>query len=309
MENENRKPFSSSERVTPLLWVVALPIGHLGDLTPRAKQVLERADQVLCEDTRVTMQLGQAASVKLDPKRLVRWDQYVEKAQFEEFCNTLKGSNLELAIVSDAGTPGIQDPGAGLVREFFKRGWKVSPVPGPSSLAAFLSISGFQSGPIVFGGFFPRQDGDRRSALLPVRSQSGTQAYVWFESPERISGTIKSWIEALDDKNQAFQMCLAKELTKGFEKIWCGDLSLLAQVLSELEADPLLNKGEWVIGFQATTRVSDPDAVALDPKILHFLDVFMKENRGMVKLAELAKAVSQGFGVPREQVYKYLLSI
>lgn len=308
---------------TPRLLSIGVPIGdsrdYVKEITPRMRAAFEECDLLLCEDTRMTEELIQHAnlSVKCSLRRL---DQHVEKDQLGEFIqeidrDRLNRSSLTVGLVTDAGTPALQDPGGMLVREFLRQGWKVSPVAGPSSLTAFISISGFYPGPLEFLGYLPRKSSQLKAlwqeTIHPTRTVK--TARIFFESPERIEGSFQlfyeSMLESRESRSDAW-MTIAKELTKPYERIWAGYVSdVIPEILKNWREDASLKKGEWVFGIQPARDADEIGSPAMDSRIKEFVRIFYIKHRGAVKPTELAKALSQAFGVSRDEIYKYLLSI
>lgn len=194
-----------------LLYVVATPIGNLEDITLRALRTLKEVDVIYAEDTRVISKLLAKYEIQ---KPLHRLDASKEVARVEEIVERLQGGE-NIAFVSDAGTPGISDPGARLVAGVRAAGCTVVTIPGPSSLTAALSISGVSADQFLFLGFLPHKKG-RQTALKKIASEE--QPVVLFESPHRILKLLKEVEEFAPGK----QVTLARELTKVFEEVLTG---------------------------------------------------------------------------------------
>ncbi|MES9996251.1 16S rRNA (cytidine(1402)-2'-O)-methyltransferase [Desulfovibrio aminophilus] len=200
------------------LWVVATPLGNLGDLSPRARDVLASADMVLAEDTRRAGLLFQRLG--LPAKGFLSLYEHNEEARVEQVLAALaEGRNA--ALVSDAGTPLLSDPGYRLVRACRAAGLPVSPVPGPSAPIAALSACGLPPLPFVFLGFLPRKDGDIRRLLETYAALPAT--LVFFERKTRLSSTLALAAEVLGPR----EFCVARELTKEFEEFIQGRLDAL----------------------------------------------------------------------------------
>lgn len=199
------------------LFLVATPIGNLGDLSARAIDVLREVDFVVCEDTRHSRTLF--AHVGLNP-RTVSLPAFAEKERAAGIIDRLEAGE-RAALVTDAGSPGISDPGEALVAEAVRRGVPVSPIPGASAVIAALSASGLPTGRFHFAGFLPRQGPERRALLaelVPLRA-----TLVFYESPRRVADTLGDLLEALGDR----PACLARELTKVHETFARGTLRAL----------------------------------------------------------------------------------
>jgi 16S rRNA (cytidine1402-2'-O)-methyltransferase len=210
------------------LFVVATPIGNLSDMTFRAVDTLRKVDIIACEDTRQTLKLLNHFEIK---KRLVSYHQHSKIGKIEELIHELE-QGKEVALVTDAGTPGISDPGGILVEEARKKGIKVEVIPGPSAATAALSISGFDTKEFVFIGFLPQKKG--RQTLLKAISRE-TKAVVIFESPFRIKKLLNELLEFVGDR----EVFVARELTKKFEETYKGKISEITPKISE--------KGEFVV--------------------------------------------------------------
>lgn len=215
------------------LIVVSTPIGNLGDLTPRARQALEAADLVACEDTRRTGRLLAGLGIK---RPLVSLHEHNERARLPRLLATLQeGRNV--ALVSDAGTPLLSDPGFLLVRGAIEGGVRVEPMPGASAVLAALVISGLPPHPFTFAGFPPPKSGRRRRFYARFAELDHT--LVFFESPHRLIRSLRDAIAELGDRPAA----VARELTKLHEETLRGSLS---EVLSEIERRPSV-RGEFAI--------------------------------------------------------------
>ncbi|MFP4316078.1 MAG: 16S rRNA (cytidine(1402)-2'-O)-methyltransferase [Desulfovibrionales bacterium] len=210
------------------LWVVATPLGNLGDLAPRAREVLERADLILAEDTRRAGLLLKRCGIV--PQNMLSLFEHNEEQRITHVL-TLLTQGREVALISDAGTPLIADPGYRLVRACRKAGIPVSPVPGPSAIMAALSVSGIPPYPFVFLGFLPRKSGDQKSALEPYALLGAT--LVLFERKSRVEQTLQTAHEILGKR----EFCLARELTKKHEQFIYGRLGDDPKDLSGLKGE------------------------------------------------------------------------
>jgi 16S rRNA (cytidine1402-2'-O)-methyltransferase len=220
-----------------VLCIVATPIGNLGDLSDRAREVLGSADLVVCEDTRHTGRLMAALGLR---RPLLSLHEHNERARVPALLERLQNSQT-LALVSDAGTPLLSDPGYVLVRECIRAGVRIEPIPGASALLAALVISGLPPQPFTFAGFPPPKRGKRRTFLGKLATVDHT--VVLYESPHRILAT-------LEDAGQVFgidrQAVVARELTKLHEEVLRGRLDDLLTRLEERAASTGL-KGEYVL--------------------------------------------------------------
>jgi 16S rRNA (cytidine1402-2'-O)-methyltransferase len=234
---------------SPRLVLVATPIGNLGDLSPRSIETLAAAELICCEDTRRTGRLLQAAGVR--GKRLAVCNEHTERRCVDEVLTVL-ASGGDVAVVTDAGTPGISDPGELLVRGVLDAGFEVSTVPGPAALVAALVSSGLPTNRFVFEGFLPRTGSERRRRLAEIADERRT--VILYEAPHRIARTIADLTEACGPDRP---VAVARELTKLYETIVRGTLGKVDL------SDP---RGEYVIvlggAADATTEVSDDTIVA-----------------------------------------------
>jgi len=229
------------------LFVVATPIGNLKDITLRALEILKEAEVILCENIERTKKL--LNSYHIEGKILVRYHQHSKLKEMEKILNFLK-EGKKLALVCDAGTPGISDPGGKLI-EFllknFKGELKIVPIPGPCAISTLLSVSGFQVDRFLFLGFLPKKK--KRKKFLE-RIFSSKEPVVFFESPFRILKTLKEINEISKQKNVEILAVLGKELTKFYEKIYRGPLE---KVIEELEKEKI--KGEYIVCLKILSKV------------------------------------------------------
>jgi 16S rRNA (cytidine1402-2'-O)-methyltransferase len=215
-----------------MLYVVPTPIGNLGDITLRAIEILKQVNLVAAEDTRHSGILLKRYEIS---KPLVSYHEHNEAMRTAQLIERLAaGENI--ALITDAGTPGISDPGARLIRECIHRGLEFTVVPGPSSILTALVGSGFSADRFFFGGFLPNKSGQRERELRAAGARDETSIY--FESPYRLIKTVKASIQLLPDR----QLCVARELTKKFEEFRRGTA---AELLAHYEAHP--PKGEIVL--------------------------------------------------------------
>ncbi|QIL21457.1 16S rRNA (cytidine(1402)-2'-O)-methyltransferase [Thermomonas sp. HDW16] len=273
----------SGGSISGKLFVVATPIGNLGDLSPRSLDTLKTVAAICAEDTRHTRQLLAHFGVE---KPLVALHEHNEgDAAAPLVARLLAGESL--ALVSDAGTPLVSDPGFRLVRAAREAGIVVSPVPGASALIAALSVAGLPSDRFIFEGFLPAKSKARRERLVQLASEPRT--LIFYESSHRIE-------EALDDAVAAFgaerRAVIARELTKLFETVLDGSLAELAQ---RVRADPNQRKGEFVLLVQGAGE--DADAKVVEGRRLY---AKLSEHLPPSTAAKLAAELS---GAPRKALY------
>jgi len=211
-----------------VLVLVGTPIGNLGDLSPRAVEVLRTADVIACEDTRRTRQLLTAADVPARG-RLIAVHDHNEAAQVSGVLARL-AAGQQVAVVTDAGMPGVSDPGERLVAAAVAAGHRVDVVPGPSAAVAALVVSGLSTGRWCFEGFLPRKGRDRNRRLADLAAERRTA--VLFESPRRVRATVADLARAMGGQRR---VAIARELTKHFEEVWRGTLAAAVEHLAETE--------------------------------------------------------------------------
>jgi len=267
------------------LFVVATPIGNLADASARSVEALRAADLIACEDTRTTRTLLARHGIAT---RTVSLHEHNERAAAGKLIEALRqGSNV--ALVSDAGTPGVSDPGALLVAEAHRAGIKVSPLPGPSAAAAAFSVSGFAADRFLFAGFLPSTGAARRKALKALDLPFPV---ILYEAPHRI-------VEALADLAARFgperEIVIARELTKKFEEVARMPLGAAREWLL---ADPHRQQGEFVLVLAAGEA---RPALALDAE--RTLDALLE----FLAPSEAAKVAARLTGQPRRELYRKAL--
>lgn len=243
---------AETEAVSPGLWLVATPIGNMGDMTIRAREVLQAANVVCCEDTRRSGRL--LAAISATPERLIVVNEHTEHDAIDTVADLVTSGQV-VALVSDAGTPAISDPGERLVRAMIERSLPVWSAPGPSALIAAVIVSGFPTNRFVFEGFLPRAGAERRERLAEVARERRT--CVLYEAPHRIERTLLELAEVCGDERR---VCLTRELTKMHEELWRGTL---AEAVARVQStEP---RGEYVLVLDAVAAmsvdVSDNDIV------------------------------------------------
>lgn len=261
------------------LYIVATPIGNLGDISARALETLKSVQLIAAEDTRHTGRLLTHFGIETP---LISYHSFNERARRDRLLAAL--AEGDVALVSDAGTPGISDPGQALVADVVAAGYRVSPIPGPSSLVAAASVSGMADGPMTFLGFLPRQASERRRLLTRVGATGF--ALVLFESPNRLRATLVELQTLLGER----QAALMRELTKLHEESRFGTLSSLA---ADLAADGV--RGECVIVVAASLPESEASE---DPA-----DVVERLLATGMKPSEAAREAAAITGRPRSEVY------
>jgi 16S rRNA (cytidine1402-2'-O)-methyltransferase len=220
-----------------MLYIVSTPIGNLGDITLRALEVLKSVDVIAAEDTRHSGMLLKHFEIK---KPLLSYHEHNEAMRAAQLVERLAAGE-DVALITDAGTPALSDPGARLIRACIKRGLSFMIIPGPSSILAALVGSGFSTEKFCFRGFLPIKSGQRERELLAAVNREETT--IFFESPYRLTKTLGVCTDIMPDR----QLCVARELTKKFEEFHRGTAS---ELLAHYQAHP--PKGEIVLIISAS---------------------------------------------------------
>ncbi|MBE6712382.1 MAG: 16S rRNA (cytidine(1402)-2'-O)-methyltransferase [Ruminococcaceae bacterium] len=227
------------------LYVVATPIGRIVDISVRAIKVLEGVDLIAAEDTRRSYILLNILGIR---KEVISNQKFNEHRKTERFLQDLRDGK-SIAVISDAGTPCISDPGNELIKRAVEEGFPVVPVPGACAAVSGISVSGFDLTSFLFCGFFPKDNTDRKKEL--ERLESGvTRTYIYYESPKRILKTMAFLAEKLPEA----RVCLCNDLTKTHERFYRGSAK---EVLDELEVNPNAEKGEFTLIVEAPEKKED----------------------------------------------------
>jgi 16S rRNA (cytidine1402-2'-O)-methyltransferase len=272
------------------LYLVATPIGNLEDISARALKVLGSVDLIACEDTRHTRRLLNHYGIHT---RTLSYHEHNERERATELGAQLE-SGAAIAVVSDAGTPGINDPGFRLVGEAIRRGAQVVPVPGATALIAALVASGLPTDQFFFGGFLPARAAQRRARLSEVRALSST--LIFYEAPHRLLQSLTDAREILGEREAA----VARELTKLHEEIARGRLSELAQ---RYAAQPNGVRGEIVLVIGRAVAANEADNQ--DSTLSVAARVHALEREGLDPRAAL-KRVAREMNLSRSEAYRRL---
>lgn len=219
----------------PTLYVVATPIGNLEDITLRALRVFKEVNYILCEDTRITKRLLMRYKIS---KTLISYHQHSSTNKINKIIKLLK-SGKNLALVTDAGTPGISDPGGKLIKEVVKEGIDIIPVPGASALITLASVSGFPTDNFLFLGFPPHKN--KRNKFFQKVIDSDISV-IMYESPHRIIKSLEQLEGFILTNNKKYGIVVGRELTKKFESIYRGNID---EVIERVKGDKI--KGEYTI--------------------------------------------------------------
>lgn len=271
------------------LYIVATPIGNLADISQRALNILENVDVIACEDTRHTQRLLSAFSIK---NKTMSMHDHNERQRQEQISSLLQ-EGKSVALVSDAGTPLISDPGFHLVRHCRQLGLDVSPIPGACAAISALSVAGLPTDRFTFEGFLPSKSGARQSKLSELASEPRTM--VFYDAPRRAIDTVEDIVKTLSGQRY---VVIARELTKTFETIHSDSAENL---LAWLQEDPNQLKGEMVLIIEGYKV--DPNEISANVvTTLKLLLAEMKPKKACAIAAEI-------HGVKKNALYEYALSI
>lgn len=262
------------------LYIVSTPVGNLEDITLRALRTLREVDVIAAEDTRHSIKLLNHYAIT---KPLVSYWSEKEKLKAEEILVKLK-SGLSVALISDAGTPGISDPGSVLIKRAIEEKIEIVPIPGPSAHAAALSVSGLSTEEFTFIGFLPPKSGQRQKHLTGLKHE--TRTLIFYEAPHRILQSLADIREILGDRTIA----LAKEISKIHEEIIRGPAS---EVIAALQSRMIA--GEFVIVVEGFRK----EEAGLDEALSEVLALIRK---GLGR-KEAVKAVAEMYGVSKKELY------
>ena len=298
-QEEEPAPTNSFLPLAPGLYLVATPIGNLADITLRALDVLRRVDRIACEDTRQTQKLLNHFQIE---KKTVSCHEHNEHSRSTELIQNLK-ARRPVALVSDAGTPGVSDPGSWLVREAIAAGIPVFPIPGANAAISALIASGLPADEFEFLGFLPEKAGARRTRLerLAAESRERARTLIFYEAPHRV-------LDALSDIEQIWgatlHVVVARELTKIHEEFLRGTV---AEVRRELLSRDRI-RGEITLLVEAPTQADAsgqaPAAATAHEKIADRVARMMNEKN--VDEKEALKLLAREFGRSKSELYREL---
>jgi len=271
------------------LYIVSTPIGNLEDITLRALNVLKEVDLIACEDTRTSKKLLSRYQIQ---KPLTSYHEHNEIEKATELLSLLK-EGKSIALITDAGTPGVSDPGYRIVKLASENGLKVLSVPGPSASIAALSISGLPTSSFTFLGFPPKQN--KRIIDYLERIKDRPETLIFYESPKRVIKTINVMIEVLGDRNAS----ISREITKIFEETFRGKLSDINELLLSRES----LKGEFALVVEGASQ----DKKVFDSETIDNLLSYLKKEG--LSLKDAVKQVTADTGVSKSKIYKKALQI
>ncbi|MDD5224095.1 MAG: 16S rRNA (cytidine(1402)-2'-O)-methyltransferase [bacterium] len=270
------------------LYVIGTPIGNLEDITLRALRVLKEADLIAAEDTRRTRQLLAHYEIR---KPVLSYHKFNSRASAPQIISALR-EGRRVALVTDAGTPGVSDPGSYLVQRAAAEGIRVEPVPGPSAVTAALSASGFYGDAFRFAGFPPARKGERREFLAGLRFEEDT--LIFFESPQRLSALLADLVEIMGNR----EAVVVRELSKVHEEFCRGPLADLAARFSE---SPPLGEITVILAGREEEKETVPE-IPLGDELRKYLRAGFPESEVLELVAFMKK-------IPKRTVYREMLKL
>lgn len=272
------------------LYIVSTPIGNLEDMTHRAVRVLSEVDLIACEDTRHSRKLLNHFGITT---KTVSYHEHNERERASELIDLVKAGK-SVAVISDAGTPGISDPGFRVVSTAVQQGLKVVSIPGPTALISALVASGLPSDEFFFGGFLPARSSQRRARLFELKTIPST--LILYEAPHRLAAALKDAHEILGERESV----VARELTKLHEEVLRGRLSELADKFSSNPEEP---RGEMVLIIDGR-EIKEPETTRRGKQSVSAI-VASLEAEGVQPRAALKQAARQ-LGISRDDAYRQL---
>ncbi len=270
-----------------ILYLVATPIGNLDDITFRAINILKSVDLIAAEDTRHTLQLLNHFEIK---KPLISYYKETEKIKAEILINKLN-EGKDIALVSDAGTPAISDPGEEVVKEAIKNGIKIVPIPGACALVNALIASGLNTREFIFLGFLPTNNKEKNEKIEEIKNENKT--LIFYEAPHKIDNTLKILYQILGNR----RVVLAREITKIHEEFIRGNL----EELVEKEQN---NKGEYVIIVEGTEKINAEKIFLNNLTLEEHYKYYEKQN---LDKKEIIKKIAKDRNKNKNEIYQYFL--
>ncbi len=267
-----------------ILYIVSTPIGNLEDITLRALRILREADIIAAEDTRRSIKLLNHYGIK---KPVISYYREKEQRRSEEIIRRLLGGQ-SVALISDAGTPGISDPGSVIIQKAVGENLEIVPVPGPSAFVAALSVSGLPTGQFTYCGFLPARRNQRRNAIAGLRFEQRT--LIFYEAPHRVIDSLLDLADILGERRAA----LIKELTKLHEQVIRGNIPAIVE-----EVQKTTIAGEYVIIVEGCSRIGA--GVQVQEEILSELSSYMRKGLGR---KEAVGIIAAKYGVSKKELYR-----
>ena len=272
------------------LFLIATPIGNLGDITYRAVKTLEEVDIIAAEDTRHSLKLLNYLGIS---KPLISYHRHNKDTKTEELIKILK-DNKNIGLITDAGTPGISDPGEEVVKEAIKENIEVVPIPGACALINALIASGLNTREFSFYGFLPLDKKLREEKFEDIENQNKT--VIFYEAPHRLTKTLKEMLSRFGD----IEVVIAKELTKIHEGYIRGNISQILELLDDV-------KGEYIILFEMHSKtnkekeIDSLNKMSLEEQYQHYVDCGLSKK-------EIIKKIAKNNKVPKDVIYKNFLN-
>ena len=282
------KTFNKIKVESNILYIIATPIGNLGDISIRALKILSSLDIIFCEDTRKTGKL--LKNYGISPVKLEVYNDHSNQKNREMIISKIKNSNIKFGLVSDAGTPLISDPGFKLVKECIKNTIKITHIPGASSLTTSLVLSGLPSHNFFFGGFLDKSKIHREKQLKNALDLKSTS--LWYESPNRLVETLKLIIKINNDS----LISVLRELTKLNEEVISGSPSFVHDEINK----KVKLKGEIVLVISNSNQSYYTKEMILD---------LIKKDHSKSSTKELALYISNKTGLPRKSIYNRIIEL
>lgn len=273
------------------LYVVATPIGNLNDVSFRQIEILKSVDLILCEDTRQSIKLLNHYEIK---NKLVSYHKFNEEEKSEKIIEELK-KDKNIALISDAGTPLISDPGYVITKLARENGIEVIGVPGPSAVITALSISGFEVDNFTYYGFFPREEKDKKELIKKI-NKSDINLFVFYESPKRIKKTLKY----LQDNINDLEILVCSDLTKLHEKCYFGPIN---KVIEELNNNPNSELGEYTFIIKKHNITTEDVNISIEAMLV---DIMVKEN---INIKEAINILKERTNLSKKDIYNASLNL
>lgn len=273
------------------LFIVATPIGNLSDISKRALDTLNNVDLILCEDTRVSIKLLNYYNIK---NKLIPYHKFNEKEKTNYIINELQ--TKDIALISDAGTPCISDPGYVLVKKARENNIEVIGIGGISAVITALSISGLNTDSFTFYGFFPRVNKDKTNLIENIK-KSNINTYIFYESPKRIINTLEYLYNALGN----IMISLSSDLTKLHEKTYYGNIN---EVLNILKNNDKASLGEYTLIIEKDIIKEEKQTISIEAKLI---DIMIKENTSLKESINLLN--ERNNDISKKDIYNASLNL
>jgi 16S rRNA (cytidine1402-2'-O)-methyltransferase len=286
----------------PVLYMVAVPIGNPQDLSQRAFETLKKAQFVLAEDTRKAMELSRVHGLGWRLQQIERFDAHRERKSANQVLERMLSQKGNWVLVTDAGTPGFQDPGSLLVRLARKARIRVVPIPGPSALMTFLCAAGLEGSSFSFRGYFPRDFvAQKKEAQRWGDATENFSNWIYFETPERMENTLEFLSSEYLKAQNSFPIhfCGAKELTKAHESFWSGTPDEVLRQM-RLLSDPMVFRGEWVFSISAKKIEKTKNSRQLSVDWTVLLQLLLAEKISVRRAVDI---LVSNFSLNKNEVY------